>query len=104
MDDLFHYKVSKSTTGEQNLAVSSSSVAFATDYEANEVDCCLVSNGANPIRVRFGGDPTASIGHYLPAGYSAIWSVQMANNAKFIAVSTASTAYATPLSLRSFRT
>ncbi|MBT4073979.1 MAG: hypothetical protein HOE75_09885 [Chloroflexi bacterium] len=48
--------------GDESLTVSSSAVALAS--VATGALTGLITNGAEPIRVRW-GTPTASVGHYL---------------------------------------
>ena len=48
--------------GDESLTVSSSAVPLAS--VASGALTALVTNGAEPIRVRW-GTPTASVGHYL---------------------------------------
>ena len=48
--------------GDESLTVSSTAIALAS--VASGSLSALVTNGAEPIRVRW-GTPTASVGHYL---------------------------------------
>ena len=48
--------------GDESLTVSSTAIALAS--VASGALSALVTNGAEPIRVRW-GTPTASVGHYL---------------------------------------
>lgn len=50
------------SVGDEALAVSSTAVALAS-VPATAI-AAMVTNGAEPIRVRW-GTPTASVGHYL---------------------------------------
>ena len=47
--------------GDQSLTVADSAVALTVPAGAV---ACMITNGAEPIRVRW-GTPTASVGHYL---------------------------------------
>ena len=51
-----------STVGDEQLAVAGTAVALAS-VPATAI-AAMVTNGAEPIRVRW-GTPTASVGHYL---------------------------------------
>lgn len=53
--------------GDESLTVSSTAVALTPTAGAVS---CLITNGAQPVRLRF-GTPTASVGHYL-AAYTAM--------------------------------
>jgi hypothetical protein len=82
---------------DELLAVSSSAVALATTF-AGEATAVYVTVGANPIRVTFDGStPTASDGHYWPAGKEAVLNLSLAKAAKFIRVSSDSDVKATPM-------
>ena len=48
--------------GDESLTVSSTAIALASVVSGSL--SALVTNGAEPIRVRW-GTPTASVGHYL---------------------------------------
>ena len=51
-----------SSVGDEQLAVAGTAVALAS-VPATAI-AAMVTNGAEPIRVRW-GTPTASVGHYL---------------------------------------
>ena len=51
-----------SSVGDESLTVSDTAVAFAS--VATGAVAAMLTNGAEPIRVRW-GTPTASVGHYL---------------------------------------
>lgn len=76
---------------DEALTVSTSSVQFATTFEAF---CSLVTFDVQDTDVRCtlnGDTPTASSGHKLYAGKDYTWSKTTAQNAKFISA-TGSTA------------
>ena len=54
--------------GDESLTVSSTAIPLAS--VASGALSALITNGAEPIRVRW-GTPTASVGHYL-AAYSVL--------------------------------
>jgi hypothetical protein len=66
--------------GDESLTVSSTAVALAS-VPAGALTA-LVTNGAEPIRVRW-GTPTASVGHYLNA-YSVLDLFNSMAEVKFI--------------------
>ena len=66
--------------GDEALTVSSVAVALAS-VPAGSMNA-LVTNGAEPIRVRW-GTPTASVGHYLNP-YSVIELFNNMDDVKFI--------------------
>ena len=66
--------------GDESLTVSSSAVPLAS--VASGALTALVTNGAEPIRVRW-GTPTASVGHYLNP-YSVIELFNNMDDVKFI--------------------
>jgi hypothetical protein len=66
--------------GDESLTVSSSAVPLAS--VASGALTALVTNGAEPIRVRW-GTPTASVGHYLNP-YSVIEVFNSMDDVKFI--------------------
>ena len=51
-----------SSVGDEQLAVAGTAVALAS--VPSTAIAAMVTNGAEPIRVRW-GTPTASVGHYL---------------------------------------
>ena len=74
--------------GDESLVVSSSAVPLASG--ASGALTGLVTNGAEPIRVRW-GTPTASVGHYLnPYSVLDLYEDDM-TDVKFIRVSSDST-------------
>ena len=81
---------------DEALAVSSTAVTLTANFTCNHV---LLTNGPQPVRAVFdgAGTPTASEGHYLAAGWSAIVPLSVAKAAKFIRVSSDSDIHATPL-------
>ena len=68
--------------GDESLVVSSTAIALAS--VASGALTALVTNGAEPIRVRW-GTPTASVGHYLNP-YSVIELYSSMESVKFIRV------------------
>ena len=66
--------------GDESLTVSSTAIALAS--VASGALNALVTNGAEPIRVRW-GTPTASVGHYLNP-YSVIELYSSIESVKFI--------------------
>ena len=66
--------------GDESLTVSSTAVALAS--VASGALNALVTNGAEPIRVRW-GTPTASVGHYLNP-YSVLDLYSSMESVKFI--------------------
>jgi hypothetical protein len=84
---------------DEALAVSSTAVSVVGTAWASTATHALLTNGANPVRATFDGSgtPTASEGHYLAAGWSAVVPVAVAKQAKFIRVSGDSDLHATPL-------
>jgi len=66
--------------GDEELVVSSTAIALAS--VATGALTGLVTNGAEPIRVRW-GTPTASVGHYLNP-YSVLEVFNSMTNIKFI--------------------
>lgn len=81
---------------DEALAVSSTAVTLTANFTCTHV---LLTNGPQPVRAVFdgAGTPTASEGHYLAAGWSAIVPLSVAKAAKFIRVSSDSDIHATPL-------
>ena len=77
-----------SSVGDEALAVSSIAVALAS-VPATAV-AAMITNGAEPIRVRW-GTPTASVGHYLnPYSVMDLYQDDL-TDVKFIQVSSSST-------------
>ena len=77
-----------SSVGDEALAVSSVAVALAS-VPATAV-AAMITNGAEPIRVRW-GTPTASVGHYLnPYSVLDLYEDDL-TDVKFIRVSSSST-------------
>ena len=77
-----------SSVGDEALAVSSVAVALAS-VPATAV-AAMITNGAEPIRVRW-GTPTASVGHYLiPYSVLDLYQDDL-TDVKFIRVSSDST-------------
>ena len=66
--------------GDESLTVSSTAIALAS--VASGALNALVTNGAEPIRVRW-GTPTASVGHYLNP-YSVLDLYSSMESVKFI--------------------
>ena len=66
--------------GDESLVVSSIAIALAS--VASGALSALVTNGAEPIRVRW-GTPTTTVGHYLNP-YSVIELFSSMENVKFI--------------------
>ena len=77
--------------GDEALTVSSTAVPLAS-VPAGAMNA-LVTNGAEPIRVRW-GTPTASVGHYLNP-YSVLDLYSSMSSVKFIAVSSDSVIHVT---------
>jgi hypothetical protein len=85
----------KPTGTDEALAVSNSAVSLTAAFTCTHV---LLTVGANAVRATFeGGTPTASEGHYLPAGTMLLVTYKTAAAAKFIRVSSDSDIHATPL-------
>ena len=77
-----------STVGDEQLAVAGTAVALAS--VPSTAIAAMVTNGAEPIRVRW-GTPTASVGHYLnPYSVLDLFQDDM-DDVKFIRVSSSST-------------
>ena len=66
--------------GDESLTVSSTAIPLASVASGSLT--ALVTNGAEPIRVRW-GTPTASVGHYLNP-YSVLEVFNSMANVKFI--------------------
>ena len=77
--------------GDEALTVSSTAVPLAS-VPAGALNA-LVTNGAEPVRVRW-GPPTASVGHYLNP-YSVLDLYSSMASVKFIAVSSDSVIHVT---------
>jgi len=77
--------------GDEALTVSSTAVALAS-VPSGAMNA-LVTNGAEPVRVRW-GTPTASVGHYLNP-YSVLDLYSSMASVKFIAVSSDSVIHVT---------
>ncbi|SVD20629.1 uncharacterized protein METZ01_LOCUS373483 [marine metagenome] len=76
-----------SAVGDEQVAVSSVAIGITA---ASGAIAAMVTNGAEPIRVRW-GTPTASVGHYLnPYSVLDLYEDDMAD-VKFIRVSSDST-------------
>jgi hypothetical protein len=76
--------------GDQSLTVSSTAVALTVPSNTSSA---LLTNGAEPIRLRW-GTPTASVGHYL-APYTSIELFNDKSDVKLIRVSSDSTVFVT---------
>jgi hypothetical protein len=82
---------------DEALTVADSAVSLTAAFTCTHV---LLTNGPQPVRAVFdgAGTPTASEGHYLPAGWSAIVPFSVAKAAQFIRQgATSSDIHATPL-------
>ena len=77
--------------GDEALTVSSTAVPLAS-VPAGSMNA-LVTNGAEPIRVRW-GTPTASVGHYLNP-YSVLDLYSSMSSVQFLAVSSDSVIHVT---------
>jgi hypothetical protein len=95
-----------SGTGNDPISAAEGPTSFTggvSSYSLTAAFTCthvLLTNGAQPVRATFDGSgtPTASEGHYLPAGWSAVVSLAMATAARFIRQGgTNSAIHATPL-------
>ena len=76
-----------SAPGDEQVAVSNTAIGITA---ATGAVAALVTNGAEPIRVRW-GTPTASVGHYLnPYSVLDLYEDDM-SDVKFIRVSSDST-------------
>jgi hypothetical protein len=76
-----------SSVGDEQVAVSSVAIGITA---ASGAIAAMVTNGAEPIRVRW-GTPTASVGHYLnPYSVLDLYQDDM-DDVKFIRVSSDST-------------
>ena len=76
-----------SSVGDEQVAVSSVAIGITA---ASGAIAAMVTNGAEPIRVRW-GTPTASVGHYLnPYSVLDLYEDDM-DDVKFIRVSSDST-------------
>ena len=81
-----------SSVGDEQLAVAGTAVALAS-VPATAI-AAMITNGAEPIRVRW-GTPTASVGHYINP-YSVLDLFQDdLTGVKFIRVSSDSAIYVT---------
>jgi len=81
-----------SGVGDEALAVSSTAVPLAS-VPATAI-AAMVTNGAEPVRVRW-GTPTASVGHYInPYSVLDLYQDDL-TDVKFIRVSSDSTIYVT---------
>jgi len=77
-----------SSVGDEQLAVAGTAVALAS-VPATAI-AAMVTNGAEPIRVRW-GTPTASVGHYInPYSVLDLYEDDL-TDVKFIRVSSSST-------------
>ena len=77
-----------STVGDEQLAVAGTAVALAS-VPATAI-AAMLTNGAEPIRVRW-GTPTASVGHYInPYSVLDLFEDDL-TDVKFIRVSSSST-------------
>ena len=77
-----------SAIGDQQLTVSGTAIALTVPTGAVTA---MVTNGAEPVRVRW-GTPTASVGHYLnPYSVLDLYQDDL-TDVKFIRVSSSSTA------------
>ena len=77
-----------SSVGDESLTVSDTAVALAS--VATGAVAAMITNGAEPIRVRW-GTPTASVGHYLyPYSVLDLYQDDL-TDVKFIRVSSDST-------------
>ena len=83
--------------GDQSLTVAGTAVSLTVPTGAV---AAMVTNGAEPIRARWtdgtrGGDPTASVGHYLnPYSVMDLYTDDL-SEIKFIRVSSSSTIHVT---------
>ena len=76
------------SVGDEQLAVAGTAVSLAS-VPATAI-AAMISNGAEPIRVRW-GTPTASVGHYLnPYSVMDLYQDDL-TDVKFIQVSSSST-------------
>ena len=75
---------------DQSLTVSSTAVALTVPSNTSSA---LLTNGAEPIRLRW-GTPTASVGHYL-APYTSIELFNDKSDVKLIRVASDSTGFVT---------
>ena len=76
------------SVGDEQLAVAGTAVPLAS-VPATAI-AAMITNGAEPIRVRW-GTPTASVGHYLnPYSVMDLYQDDL-GDVKFIAVSSTST-------------
>ena len=76
-----------SSVGDEQVAVSSVAIGITA---ASGAVAAMVTNGAEPIRVRW-GTPTASVGHYLnPYSVLDLYEDDL-TDVKFIRVSSSST-------------
>ena len=77
-----------SSVGDESLTVSNTAVALAS--VATGAVAAMITNGAEPIRVRW-GTPTASVGHYInPYSVLDLYQDDL-TDVKFIRVSSSST-------------
>ena len=77
-----------SSVGDESLTVSNTAVALAS--VATVAVAAMITNGAEPIRVRW-GTPTASVGHYInPYSVLDLYKDDL-TDVKFIRVSSSST-------------
>ena len=93
----------KPTVGgtDEKLAVSSTAVAFTTNWEtspsAGTNKFIVLDVQTNDVMVTFDGStPTSTNGHRLYAGESFTWSVDTAMAAQFIRVSADAVVHASP--------
>jgi hypothetical protein len=87
-----------SGAADELLAVSTTAVPLVGPFTGKTTHV-LVSVGPQPVRVTFDGSaPTASNGHYWPAGQQAVLNRSLATAARFIRQgATDSDIHATPL-------
>ena len=77
-------KIVRNSTHQQ-IIVDDTIAGIAFDAFEELTRSVLVSVSMEPVRVRFDGTPpTALIGHKLEAGYIAVWSKELAEDALFI--------------------
>lgn len=81
-------KLAITTTGtvvvSQTLTVGTAASAFSTTFNTMS-NLVMFDVQGYAVRVRFDGtDPTATVGHYLPAATAYTWDKDMAARAKFI--------------------
>lgn len=85
-------------TGDAGQSLTVEGTAVALDALPEKCTHVYITVHSSAVNARFDGvDPTSATGHQYAAGYTRVWTKEMASAAKFIRVSSSAVVFVTPV-------